>query len=293
VTPRASPFADGAPSSERDRALARSALGGSRAALEELVRDHQPWIYNLALRTLWNREDAEDATQEILLRIVTRLSSFRGESAFSTWAYRIAVNHLLDRKRSKSERIVTGFECYARALEETPDAEAAPTPEEDLLAQEAKIGCMTGMLLCLDRTQRLVFVLGEIFGASDAVGSEILETSRENFRQILSRARRQLQAFLQGHCGLFDAANPCRCARKTRGFVASGIVDPSSLQFAALQVARVAEVAPERAHALDALAESGPGRLFRDHPFQSPPDVASRLDALLRGGPLRVLLDLD
>lgn len=285
-----SPFAGDAPSDERDRALASAASGGSREALDSLVRHHQSWIFNLAHRSLWNREDAEDATQEILLRIVTRLSSFRAESAFTTWAYRIAVNHLLDRRRSKAERAVTGFECYARALDQTPEADPASGPEEELLMQEAKIGCMTGMLLCLNRTQRLTFVLGEVFGASDTVGAELLEVSRDNFRQILSRGRRQLEAFLQGKCGLFNPANPCRCARKTRGFVVSGIVDPASLQFAAPHVARVAEVAPLRARALDAAAESG--RLFRDHPFLSAPDVASRLDALLRADPMRTALDL-
>jgi len=293
VTRGPNPFAEAREASAVDEGLARAVLAGDNAALDELVRRHQAWIYNLALRVLWNRQDAEDATQEILLRIVTHLSSFRAESAFGTWAYRIAVNHLLDRKRSKAEQVVTGFECYGRVLDETPDAEQAPSPEEALLVEEAKVGCMTGMLLCLDRSQRLVFTLGEIFDVNDVVGARLLDTTRDNYRQLLSRARRQLQGFLQGKCGLASSANPCRCARKTRGFVRAGIVDPARLQFAGPHLARVAEVATARARALEELTADGPGPLFRDHPFQAPPDFAARLGALVRGQAFRALLDLD
>jgi DNA-directed RNA polymerase specialized sigma24 family protein len=69
-----------------------AALGTARdaEALSELVRRHQRWIYNLALRILQSPADAEDASQEVPLKLVTRLSTFRGEAAFHTWAYRIA-----------------------------------------------------------------------------------------------------------------------------------------------------------------------------------------------------------
>ncbi len=101
-----------------------------------------------------------------------------------------------------------------------------------------------GMLLCLDREQRLAFVLGEILGATDAEGADALGTTRDGFRQRLSRARRQLQSFLSERCSLVDPLNPCRCARKTRAFVRAGIVDPARLQFTAAHRARVEEVAP-------------------------------------------------
>jgi hypothetical protein len=63
--------------------------------------------------------------------------------------------------------------------------------------------------------------LGEILEASDAPGAEILGTSRANFRQRLRRARQQLRGFMAGRCGLAEPSNPCRCARKTRGFIDS------------------------------------------------------------------------
>jgi RNA polymerase sigma factor (sigma-70 family) len=84
--------------------LARQALDGDREALDSLVRALQGDVYGLALRMLWNREDAEDATQEILVRIVTRLSQFGFRSRLKTWAYRLAVNYILDAKESAIER---------------------------------------------------------------------------------------------------------------------------------------------------------------------------------------------
>ena len=68
-----------------------SAVAGNSAALENIMRATQQPVYNLALRFLWHPQDAQDNTQEILIKVMTNLSSFRGESAYGTWAYRIAV----------------------------------------------------------------------------------------------------------------------------------------------------------------------------------------------------------
>ncbi len=272
-----------------DDSLAAAAAAGDRAALEALLGRHQGWIHNLALRMLWDAHDAEDATQEILVKIATRLASFRGESAVRTWVWRVAANHLLSRRRGRVEGVVHDFDCYANALGSLPD-EDEPGPEERLLVQEAKVGCTMGMLLCLDREQRLAFVLGEILGANDAEGADALGTTRDGFRQRLSRARRQLQSFLSGRCSLVDPLNPCRCARKTRAFVRAGIVDPARLQFTAAHRARVEEVAPARADALDR-AGAAFARLWREHPFYEPPALAQLcglLDDAEQPSPARV-----
>ena len=104
-----------------DEDLAALAVGGDAKALESLLRRHQSWIFNLALYMLQLRADAEDATQEILLKVTTGLSSFEGGATFRTWAGRVAANHLLDRRRSRSELGVRGFECFASYLDRTPD----------------------------------------------------------------------------------------------------------------------------------------------------------------------------
>src|ERR1044071_832796 len=96
-----SPLAQDASTDQEDRALVVRARSGDRDGIEALVRRHQPWIFNIALRMLGHPQDAEDATQEILLKALTRLSSFEERSTFRTWLYRIVVNHALNMKRSE------------------------------------------------------------------------------------------------------------------------------------------------------------------------------------------------
>ena len=88
--------------------LARQALDGDRDAVDRLVRDLQGDVYGLAIRMLWNREDAEDATQEILVRVVTRLSQFDFRSRLRTWVYRVAVNYLLAQWAGASTAVLWG-----------------------------------------------------------------------------------------------------------------------------------------------------------------------------------------
>ena len=132
------------------------------------------------------------------------------------------------------------------------------------------------MLLCLDRSQRLIFILGSIFGVSDAVGAELLELSRDNFRQRLARARRDLQNFMQDKCGLVNTANPCRCAKKTRGFIAAGHIDPNNLRFARERVTHIRDVAPRVSDEIAGLNEAY-AEVYRDHPFQDSPDFVAAL----------------
>src|SRR5260370_1473805 len=153
------PFADDANMDLEDRALVERARAGDRDAVECLVQRHQGWIYTIAVRMLYHPQDAEDATQEILLKALTRLSSFEGRSSFRTWLYRIVVNHVLNMKRGRAEQEVTGFRAYGDALAKTLDSEEPDprgvSPDAKLLAAEAMIACTSGMLLRLEPTQRL------------------------------------------------------------------------------------------------------------------------------------------
>jgi RNA polymerase sigma factor (sigma-70 family) len=278
------PLADEALADAEDQYLVRCVQLGSKEALELLIARHQRWIYNIALRMVCLPQDAEDATQEILIKLLTKLSSFRGESQFRTWLYRLVVNHLLNMKRARAEARTITFEDYGRELDSTPEDDlAAPDsqrPDAQLLIEEAKIGCTSAMLLCLDREQRLVYVLGEIFGVTDRVGAELLDISRDNFRQKLVRARRDLYNFMQGKCGLVKASNPCRCAKKMQGFIQLGYLDPQHLLFARERMVQVREVAEKRSEHLDALYDAY-AEIHRNHPFHNSPDFVASLRALI------------
>lgn len=267
-----------------DEELVAKAQAGDRDALEKLVRRHQAWVFNIATRMVWRRDLAEDATQEILIKVVTKLSTFKAQSQFRTWLYRIAVNHLLNFRKSEIEEKLSTFTDFGRTLDATPELDL-PDPqtvpvELPLLVEEAKVGCMSGMLLCLDRRQRMAFILGEIFGVNSNIGADVMEISGENFRQLLSRARRDLYQFMQNKCGLINTANPCRCAKKTRGFMQLGFVDANRLQFTKARLASVNEVAPDRLNELESLDQKH-AELFREHAFLAPPDVAIKLRELI------------
>jgi RNA polymerase sigma factor (sigma-70 family) len=253
-----------------DAALIQACLDGSRQALEFLIKRHQHFIYNISLKMVLNPADAEDVTQEILIKIITKLAQFEGKSDFRTWLYRIVVNHILQMKRQKMETVVVSFEEYGHALDAIPNHDLTEMEQQEMreFVEEAKIGCMSGMLLCLDRAQRLVYVLGEIFDIDHVLGSEILEISKDNFRQRLSRARRDLYNFMNSKCGLINTANPCRCVRKTKAFIHAGWVDKEQLKFNTSYLKKISELSPQKSHDLNDLTERAYADLFRNHPFQ-------------------------
>jgi RNA polymerase sigma factor (sigma-70 family) len=220
-------------SAELDR-LARRAAEGDRGALSELVREIQHPMYRLALRFLGDPDDAQDACQEILIRIVTRLGTFEGRSKFSTWAYAVAVRSLLRTRKRQYESAVRGAVEYAAALD-AGMGDVDPTLEEAeyrLLSEEIRISCTYGMLLCLPRPQRAAYVLADVLGLTDREGAEILDCSREAFRQRVSRARRTIRFVIDNRCGLVDPANPCRCGRQIASGEAAGVIDRRRLPLA-------------------------------------------------------------
>jgi len=265
---------------ELDDSLVEKARGGNLDALDALVRRHQSWVFNLVLRMVWRREAAEDATQEILIKCVTKLGTFAGQSTFRTWLYRVAVNHLLNVRKSEMEEQKMTFSGMGASLdavpdEDLPDERALPV-ETRLLVEEAKLGCTTAMLMCLDRRQRLAFILGEVLGESGEAGAAAIGVSPANFRQLLSRARHDLYQFMNGKCGLVNQANPCRCARKAGGFMRNGWLDANNLQFSKGRIADVRDVAADRLGELQSLDRKH-AELYRMQPFLAGPDLAQRL----------------
>jgi RNA polymerase sigma factor (sigma-70 family) len=259
--------------------LVARAQEGDRAALEAVIASVRDRIYNLALRMLWHPADAEDATQEILIRLVTHLGSFRGESAFTTWAYRVASNHLLTTRKRRAEREELTFERFSEQLNAGLVGEApgpAAEVENRLLVEEVKLGCSQGMLLCLDRDHRLAYILGDVFGVNSQEAAEIVGISPVAFRKRLSRARSRLHGFMERKCGLVNAANPCRCAHRVNHAVRVGRVDPDELLFATHPVRlEPDEATHEVVHEMDQLHSAA--ELLRGHPDYAAPGQATEV----------------
>ncbi|HKY54259.1 MAG TPA: hypothetical protein VJM08_08145, partial [Anaerolineales bacterium] len=148
-------------------------------------------------------------------------------------------------------------------------------------------------LLCLDREQRLIYILGEVFRIDHRLAGEILEVSPDNFRQKLARARRDLYNFMNDKCGLVNKNNPCRCPKKTKGLVQVGIVDPERMQFNAHYVQRIHDLIPERASKILSTYEEQYQRLFSEHPFQMSARSARIVDDILNNKTIREIFDLN
>src|SRR5438046_6745118 len=158
------PFSEIVEAGTSDNELVEQAQHGNRAALEKLVGRHQAWIYNIAVRMVFQPQDAEEVTQEVLVKVITKLSTFKGESKFRTWLYRIAANHVLNMKRRSAETQVTTFADYGAAIDRTPDL-VLPDPgsvpvDLPVLIAETKTGCAIGVLTALDHKPRTNFRLG-------------------------------------------------------------------------------------------------------------------------------------
>lgn len=213
-------------------ALVRRALDGDRDAVEQLVRALQGDVYGLALRMLWNREDAEDATQEILVRAVTRLAQFDFRSTLKTWVYRIAVNFILDVKKSPVERMRLTFERFGADLAEGLSSDGPTDAERSLLTEEVKVGCTLGMLQCLDRPHRLAYVVGEILELPGPEAADVLSITPELFRKRLQHARSAIMSFTRTYCGLASDTAACACHRRVPAAVQLGRVRENALDFA-------------------------------------------------------------
>jgi RNA polymerase sigma factor (sigma-70 family) len=212
--------------------ITKRALAGDRGALESLTASLQGDIHALALRMLWNRHDAEDATQEILVRIITRLSTFDFRSRLRTWAFRVAVNYLLDVKKSAVEQMNLRFDRLSEDLLDGISSDGPAENERAVLVEEVKIGCTFAMLQCLDRPTRLAYILGEILDLSGPEAADALGIEPEVFRKRLERAREAVTTFVQRNCGIVSDDAVCSCPRRVANAIRLGRVQVAAPQFA-------------------------------------------------------------
>ena len=208
--------------------LVEKATSGDKNALETLIVKVQDSVFNLSLRMLGTFEDAEDATQDILLKMITHLSSFRGDSSFTTWVFRIAVNHLKNYKKHMFAHYPLSFEYYGNDIEngkiqDVPDA--TQNVEKDLLAEELKMSCTNVMLQCLDMESRCIFILGTMFQIDSRIAGEILEMTPEAYRQRLSRIRKKMADFLGQYCGEYGSGR-CKCKDRVNYAIQNHRINP-------------------------------------------------------------------
>lgn len=188
-----------------EKEIIRRAKEGNRNALSELVTLYSDRIYNLALRILRNREDAEDVLQETFLTVVEKLNTFNEQSSFFTWIYRIATNASLMKIRKKKYSV--------RELPDHPDfnqlevADWSQNPLDDVQNKEVK-KLLDRAIGELSDTYRSVFILRDIEQLSIKETAGILDISEENVKIRLRRARLFLREKLSQYFTYEKAKSP-------------------------------------------------------------------------------------
>lgn len=238
--------------------LIKEAINGNKTALEGIIVSIQDNVYHLSLRMLANADNAQDATQDILIKIITNLSSFRFDSQFNTWVYRIASNYLISEKKSIKKDPGLTFDLFKGDLEQDLQEPASlrNNPDYHVMLNELRVSCTMAMLLCLNLPHRMAYILGDILEMEHSEASEVLLISKANFRKQLSRARHSIVQFTNTSCGLVNNSAKCRCDKKLTGAIKRQRVQPNSLHLGKYSIENFIEVKnvlAETQHSLKAL----------------------------------------
>ncbi len=178
---------------EEEQELVRKAKEGDKVSLARLVDTYQEPIYNTALKMTKNREDAEDVLQETFVTMVEKLHQFRGDARLYTWVYRIAVNNVYKRTRTKQKH--EAMDINDPDVQQIHGADLSEWPETaQLLGEQEWIrDVLADALDELPEKYRTIFVLRDIQGLSIKETQEILGISESNVKVRLMRARNYLR----------------------------------------------------------------------------------------------------
>jgi hypothetical protein len=127
------------------------------------------------------------------------------------------------------------FDDYATLIDSGLSNEVKYAKNEgelSLLEEEVKVSCTQGLLLCLNPSDRMVYILSDILEFNGNEGAKIIGITAENFRKKLSRSRTKIRNFLSNKCGLANPNNPCRCSKKIDFLTEQNIINPKGLRFA-------------------------------------------------------------
>lgn len=274
---------------EELQAFIDKATSGDKKALETLVTGVQDIVFNLSLRMLGTFSDAEDATQDILLKMITHLSSFRGDSSFTTWVFRIAANHLKNYKKHMFAHYPLSFDYYGDDIEngniqDVPDLTQGV--EKEILAEELKMSCTNVMLQCLDTESRCIFILGTMFKVDSRIAGDILGITPEAYRQRLSRTRKKMADFLGQYCGEYGSGR-CKCKGRVNYAIQSRRINPQQPDYTAAAEIPV-ETMLEVKNAMEDIDDLSQDFSFCK-PYQSPERMKHLIQELLASTQLSVI----
>lgn len=209
-------------------------LGITKEEFTKLLNEVKNQVFNLSIRMLSNVQLAEDATQDILLKIISQIDTLKDKNKFKPWALIIAKNHLLNVIKEDSRFQYISFEIMEKdcnipmdefILYDTPDF------DKNKMLVELKISCSQAMLMCLSKEERCIYILSSMFGLNSVDGSGIMEITPDNFRQKLHRTKLKLKNFLENNCGLINKLATCKCNKRLDFAISNGRISKDRFTF--------------------------------------------------------------
>ena len=184
-----------------EKKLIERASGGDPQAFNRLMELHERRMYAVALRMCANREDAQDCLQEAMLRVFRAIGSFKGQSSFSTWVYRVTMNTCLDELRKKKNKQNTSLDNLLDQGYSPSDGENVP--EKEAIRNETRRQ-ISGAIQELPEDMRAAVVLRDVHGLAYDEIADALNTNVGTIKSRISRGREKLREKLSKNKELFD-----------------------------------------------------------------------------------------
>lgn len=191
---------------------------------EKYYADSYAKVYRLALSLTDNENDAEEITQEAFCRAFRSFDTFRQDSSFFTWIYRIALNvgssYMKQRKIKMPLEMLT--EDMGYSLDDIFDENPSNDPETLYIAKEVKLKCLNSLITCIPGEQRKIFCLAITIGLPYKQVAEILECSVSKIKTTVHRAKQRWFGYMEDRCSLIKRSNPCHCIQWVRFGIEQG-----------------------------------------------------------------------
>jgi len=185
-----------------DSEIIKLVLRGEKEKFRMMVEQYQQMVFRTCMGFLHNKDDADDLTQDIFIQAYQSLSRFKGEAAFSTWLYRIAVNASLNKVRKSSKNLILQRIDAFFGTDKSGEAPFLPSDHEDpenILIRQEHVEWVRRALDSLPENQRTAIVLSKYDDLSQKEIAEIMKTSQGAVEALLQRAKKNLREKLSAH----------------------------------------------------------------------------------------------
>jgi RNA polymerase sigma-70 factor, ECF subfamily len=232
---------------ERETQLVERAVNGDNAAFGELVEPLRKPLFSYIYRMVTLRQDAEDLLQDVLVRVLQGLPSFRGEARFKTWLFGIATHACMDHLRSKKRWRVEA-QLYGQHETEADEKEVEKldalmhSPDFVFEMREHIAFCFSCISRTLEPDKQAAIMLREVLGFSNQEAAKMVEVSEPVFRHRLSAARSKMTGSYEGLCQLINKTGVCWQCKGLHEFAGPGHNGQELVQ---IEVAPGIDITPE------------------------------------------------